>query len=129
MLVSTGGAGLLSTAQDYSRFLEMLRREGELDGKRYLSRKTVELMTHDTLVSAAYQPGQGFGLGFRVTKDPSVMGNLGSVGDYGWGGAYHSTYWVDPELGLTVVYMVQLIPAGGLEEQSKIRALIYSAVE
>ena len=124
-----GGAGLLSTAQDYSRFLEMLRRDGELDGKRYLSRKTVELMTHDTLVSATYQPGQGFGLGFRVTKDPSVMGNLGSVGDYGWGGAYHSTYWVDPELGLTVVYMVQLIPAGGLEEQSKIRALIYSAVE
>lgn len=124
-----GGAGLLSTAQDYSRFLEMLRRNGELDGKRYLSRKTVELMTHDTLVSAAYQPGQGFGLGFRVTKDPSLMGNLGSVGDYGWGGAYHSTYWVDPEQGLTVVYMVQLIPAGGLEEQSKIRALIYSAVE
>ena len=124
-----GGAGLLSTAQDYSRFLEMLRRNGELDGKRYLSRKTVELMTHDSLVSATYQPGQGFGLGFRVTKDPSVMGNLGSVGDYGWGGAYHSTYWVDPDLGLTVVYMVQLIPAGGLEEQSKIRALIYSAVE
>lgn len=124
-----GGAGLLSTAQDYSRFLEMLRRNGELDGRRYLSRKTVELMTHDTLVSATYQPGQGFGLGFRVTKDPSVMGNLGSVGDYGWGGAYHSTYWVDPELGLTVVYIVQLIPAGGLEEQSKIRALIYSAIE
>jgi CubicO group peptidase (beta-lactamase class C family) len=124
-----GGAGLLSTAQDYSRFLEMLRRNGELDGKRYLSRKTVELMTHDTLVSATFQPGQGFGLGFRVTKDPSVMGNLGSVGDYGWGGAYHSTYWVDPELGLTVAYMVQLIPAGGLEEQSKIRALLYSAVE
>lgn len=124
-----GGAGLLSTAHDYTRFLEMLRRGGELDGRRYLSRKTVELMTHDTLVTAPYQPGQGFGLGFRVMLDPSKAGQSGSVGDYGWGGAYHSTYWIDPVEGLTVVYMVQLIPAGGLEEQSKIRSLIYSALE
>lgn len=124
-----GGAGLLSTARDYSRFLEMLREGGTLEGKRYLSPASVDLMSHDTLVSAPFQPGQGFGLGFRVTKDPSLMGNLGSVGDYGWGGAYHSTYWVDPKQGLTVVYMTQLIPAGGLEEQAKIRALIYSALE
>ncbi len=124
-----GGAGLLSTAQDYSRFLEMLRQGGTIDGKRYISRKSVELMSHDTLATATYQPGQGFGLGFRVTKDPSKMGNLGSVGDYGWGGAYHSTYWVDPVENLTVVYMTQLIPAGGLEEQAKIRALIYSALD
>ena len=57
------------------------------------------------------------------------MGNLGSVGDFGWGGAYHSTYWVDPKEDLTVAYMTQLIPAGGLEEQAKIRALIYTALE
>ncbi len=124
-----GGAGLLSTAQDYSRFLEMLRQGGIANGKRYLSRKTVELMTHDTLVSAAYQPGQGFGLGFRIMLDPSKAGQPGSPGDYGWGGAYHSTYWVDPKEGLTVVYMTQIIPAGGLEDQSKIRSLIYSALE
>ena len=124
-----GGAGLLSTAGDYSRFLEMLRQGGTYEGKRYISKKSVELMSHDTLVSATFQPGQGFGLGFRITKDPSVMGNLGSVGDYGWGGAYHSTYWVDPKEDLTVVYMTQLIPADGLEEQTKIRALIYSALE
>ncbi|RYG30798.1 MAG: class C beta-lactamase-related serine hydrolase, partial [Burkholderiales bacterium] len=124
-----GGAGLLSTAGDYSRFLEMLRQGGTADGKRYISRASVELMSHDTLVSAPYQPGQGFGLGFRITKDPSLMGNLGSVGDYGWGGAYHSTYWVDPKEDLTVVYMTQLIPNDGLEEQTKIRALIYSALE
>jgi CubicO group peptidase (beta-lactamase class C family) len=124
-----GGAGLLSTAGDYSRFLEMLRSGGTYEGKRYISRASVELMSHDTLVSAPYQPGQGFGLGFRVTKDPSLMGNLGSVGDYGWGGAYHSTYWVDPKEDLTVVYMTQLIPNDGLEEQAKIRALIYSALE
>ncbi len=124
-----GGAGLLSTAHDYSRFLEMLRQGGVADGKHYLSRKTVELMTHDTLVSATFQPGQGFGLGFRVMLDPSKAGQSGSPGDYGWGGAYHSTYWVDPAEGLTVVYMTQVIPAGGLEDQSKIRALIYSALE
>ena len=124
-----GGAGLLSTAHDYSRFLEMLRQGGVADGKRYLSRKTVELMTNDTLVSATYQPGQGFSLGFRVMLDPSKAGQPGSPGDYGWGGAYHSTYWVDPKEGLTVVYMTQIIPAGGLEDQSKIRSLIYSALE
>ena len=124
-----GGAGLLSTASDYSRFLEILRQGGTVDGKRYISRNSVELMSHDTLVSAPYQAGQGFGLGFRITKDPSKMGNLGSVGDFGWGGAYHSTYWVDPKEDLTVVYMTQLIPAGGLEEQAKIRTLIYSALE
>ncbi len=126
---SSGGAGLLSTAHDYSRFLDMLRQGGAFEGKRYISRNSVELMSHDTLVSARYQAGQGFGLGFRITKDPSLMGNLGSVGDFGWGGAYHSTYWVDPKEDLTVAYMTQLIPAGGLEEQAKIRALIYSALE
>lgn len=125
----SGGAGLLSTAKDYSRFLEMLRRGGELDGKRYLSRKSVELMTSDSLVFATYQPGMGFGLGFRILTDLGKSGQPGSLGEYGWGGAYHSTYWVDPKEGLTVSYMVQLIPDGGLEDQEKIRALIYSAVE
>ena len=124
-----GGAGLLSTARDYSRFLEMLRGGGVFEGKRYLSRKSVELMSKDTLVSAIYQPGLGFGLGFRVVTDLGKFAQPGSVGDYGWGGAYHSTYWVDPAEGLTVVYMTQLIPAGGLEDQQKIRALIYSALE
>lgn len=124
-----GGAGLLSTAGDYSRFLEMLRQGGVADGRRYLSRKSVELMSKDTLVSAAYQPGLGFGLGFRVVTDLGKFAQPGSVGDYGWGGAYHSTYWVDPTEGLTVSYMIQLIPAGGLEDQAKIRALIYSALE
>lgn len=124
-----GGAGLLSTAHDYSRFLEMLRRGGELDGKRYLSRKSVEQMSLNALATATFQPGQGFGLGFRITEEPGKMGNLGSVGDYGWGGAYHSTYWIDPVEGLTVTFMTQLIPAGGLDTQAKLRALIYAAIE
>lgn len=124
-----GGAGLLSTAQDYSRFLEMLRNEGEFEGKRYLSRKSVELMTSDNLVTATFQPGQGFGLGFRIVTDVGKSGQPGSVGDYGWGGAYHSTYWVDPAEGLTVSYMTNIIPAGGIDDQAKLRALIYSALE
>jgi CubicO group peptidase (beta-lactamase class C family) len=125
----SGGAGLLSTAKDYSRFLEMMRRGGELDGKRYISRKSVELMTADNLVFATFQPGMGFGLGFRVVTDLGKTGQPGSKGDYGWGGAYNSTYWVDPKEGLTVSYMVQLIPSGGLEDQDKLRALVYSALE
>lgn len=124
-----GGAGLLSTAGDYSRFLEMLRHGGEFQGKRYLSRKSVELMTSDNLVTAAFQPGQGFGLGFRIVTDVGKSGQPGSKGDYGWGGAYHSTYWVDPAEGLSVSYMTNIIPAGGIEDHAKIRALIYSALE
>jgi len=78
-----GGAGLLSTARDYSRFLEMLRQGGVYKGKRYLSRKSVEQMSLNALSIATFQPGQGFGLGFRITEEPGKMGNLGSVGDYG----------------------------------------------
>jgi CubicO group peptidase (beta-lactamase class C family) len=124
-----GGAGLVSTASDYAKFLEMLRNGGEAGGKRYLSRKSVELMTSNNLVTATYQPGQGFGLGFRIVTELGKSGQPGSVGDYGWGGAYHSTYWVDPSEGLTVTYMTNIIPAGGLEDQAKIRALIYSALD
>ncbi len=124
-----GGAGLLSTAQDYSRFLEMLRNGGDFQGRRYLSRKSVELMTSNHLVTATFQPGQGFGLGFRIVTDVGKSGQPGSVGDYGWGGAYHSTYWVDPAEGLTVSYMTNIIPAGSIEDHAKIRALIYSALE
>ncbi|MFD1787023.1 serine hydrolase domain-containing protein [Sphingomonas floccifaciens] len=124
----SGGAGLLSTAADYSRFLEMLRRGGELDGRRYLSRNSVDLMIADQLVDATYQPGMGFGLGFAVRTDLGKAGEPGAVGDYGWGGAYHSKYWVDPKLRLTVVYMTQLLPAGDIDDHGKLRALVYQAL-
>jgi CubicO group peptidase (beta-lactamase class C family) len=125
----SGGAGVLSTAADYSRFLEMMRRGGQLDGRRYLSPKTVELMTSNHLVNIPYDPGSGFGLGFRVREDVGAAGQPGSVGEYGWGGAYHSTYWVDPEQRMTVAYMVQIIPAGSLDSQAKLRTLIYQALQ
>ena len=129
-VAQSGGAGLLSTARDYGRFLEMLRRGGEFEGRRYLGRKSVELMTADHLVEAKYwTPGAGFGLGFEVIADPGKYGAPASAGAFGWGGAYHSTYWVDPAEGLTVVYLTQLIPAGDIDDQGKLRALIYQAIE
>ncbi|MDZ4761805.1 MAG: serine hydrolase domain-containing protein [Alphaproteobacteria bacterium] len=124
-----GGAGLLSTAADYGKFLEMMRRGGEAGGRRYLSRKTVELMTADHLGDIPYPPGTGFGLGFRVRTDLGENGLPGSEGEFGWGGAYHSQYWVDREEGLTVSYMINLIPAGTIDDIGKLRALIYQAVE
>jgi CubicO group peptidase (beta-lactamase class C family) len=124
----SGGAGLLSTAGDYARFLSMLLNGGELGGKRILSRKSVELMTVDHLAGKSFREGHGFGLGFSVTKDLGASGKPGSVGEYGWGGAYHSTYWVDPKEQLVVVYFTQLIPARGLDDQDKLRALVYQAI-
>lgn len=125
----SGGAGLVSTARDYSRFLRMMLGGGKLDGRRILSRKTVELMTTDHLGGIDFRPGQGFGLGFYVVEDVGLRGAPGSVGEYGWGGAYHSTYWVDPAEDLVVVYMTQLIPAGGLDDHSRLRALVYQAID
>ncbi|MGF7151150.1 CubicO group peptidase (beta-lactamase class C family) [Sphingomonas zeicaulis] len=125
----SGGAGLLSTAADYGRFLEMLRRGGELDGRRYLSRKSVELMTSNHLGDIDYAPGMGFGLGFSIRADVGKAGEPGSAGEFGWGGAYHSTYWIDPKERLTVVYMAQLVPAEGVDDHGKLRALIYQALE
>lgn len=124
----SGGAGIVSTASDYARFLQMLVNGGELDGVRLLSPKSVELMTVDHVGSRYENPGVGFGLGFSVVKDLGARGVPGSVGEFGWGGAYHSTYWVDPREGLVVVYLTQLIPAGGLDDHGKLRALVYQAL-
>jgi CubicO group peptidase (beta-lactamase class C family) len=124
----SGGAGLLSTAADYYRFLQMMLNGGEGNGKRILSRKTVELMTVDHLRGVEFEDGQGFGLGFSVVKDLGARGVPGSVGEFGWGGAYHSTYWVDPKEQLVVVYFTQVIPAGDVDDHGKLRALVYQAL-
>jgi CubicO group peptidase (beta-lactamase class C family) len=124
----SGGAGLLSTATDYARFLQMMLNGGTLDGRRILSRKTVELMTTSHLGDIAYNPGQGFGLGFYVVKDVGARGSSGSEGEFGWGGAYHTTYWVDPREELVVVHLTQLVPAGDVDDQAKVRALVYQAI-
>jgi CubicO group peptidase (beta-lactamase class C family) len=126
----SGGAGLLSTAWDYARFLQMMLNGGELNGNRIISRKTVELMTVSHLGKIPYplDRGTGFGLGFSVAEDLGFRGVPGSEGEFGWGGAYHSAYWVDPCEELVVVYFTQLIPARGLEDHDKLRALVYQAL-
>jgi CubicO group peptidase (beta-lactamase class C family) len=125
----SGGAGLLSTALDYARFLQMMLNGGELAGQRILGRKSVELMTVDHLRDVPFGDGEGFGLGFSVVEDLGARGKPGSVGEFGWGGAYHTSYWVDPAEDLVVVYMTQLIPAGDIDDAEKVRALVYQALE
>jgi CubicO group peptidase (beta-lactamase class C family) len=129
----SGGAGLLSTASDYGRFLSMLLNGGEIEGVRLLSPKTVELMTTNhvgTLFAEAWpgNDGMGFGLGFDVIEDPGASGRYGSPGAFGWGGAYHTTYWVDPEEKLVALLMVQLLPAGESDLQRKFRTLVYQSI-
>jgi CubicO group peptidase (beta-lactamase class C family) len=123
----SGGAGLLSTATDYARFLQMLLNGGELDGVRLLSPTTVKLATVNH-VGTLFGERSGFGLGFEVVEDLGKWGRPGSVGAFGWGGAYHTTYWVDPAQELVVVLMTQLLPADGSNLQDTFRALVYSSI-
>jgi CubicO group peptidase (beta-lactamase class C family) len=125
----SGGAGLVSTAGDYGRFLQMLLNGGELDGVRILSPTSVALMTvdHVTSITGSEAGGTGFGLGFDVIRDLGAYGSPGSVGAYGWGGAYHTTYWVDPVEGLVVAYMTQLRGAAP-DDHARLRALVYQAI-
>ena len=126
----SGGAGLLSTAEDYATFLQMMLNGGEMGQTRILSRKSVELMTVDHIsnIDFPWYNGVGFGLGFSILKDVGSRGTPGTVGEYGWGGAYHSTYWVDPVEELVVVYFTQLIPANGMNDHAKLRTLVYQAI-
>jgi CubicO group peptidase (beta-lactamase class C family) len=126
----SGGAGLLSTAADYAKFLQMMLNKGTLNGVRILAPSTVELMTvsHLGKVDYSWSAGMGFGLGFSVSENLGDRGVPGSVGEFGWGGAYGSTYWVDPKEDMVVVYFKQLIPTNGLDDQNKLRTLIYQAI-
>lgn len=124
----SGGAGLLSTAVDYATFLQMMLNGGELNGKRLLSRTTVDSMTTNHIGGIDFRAGQGFGLGFSIVHDPSALGLPASIGEFGWGGAYHSTYWVDPVEQLVVVYLTQLIPARNIDDHGKLRTLIHQAI-
>ena len=125
----SGGAGLVATPRDYARFLQMMLNGGSLDGQRILSRNSVKLMTANHLRDVDFRPGQGFGLGFAVSTDIGARGVPGSLGEFSWGGAYHTVYWVDPVEELVVVYMTQLLPAMGIDDAARLRALIYQAIE
>ncbi len=123
----SGGAGLSSTASDYARFTSMLLNEGELDGARILSRKSVELMRAPRVDS----DGDGdpeIGLGFWIVTDLGDYGALGSEGAYSWGGAFYTSYWIDPAENLTAVFMAQVYPAD-TDIAERFRTLVYQALE
>jgi CubicO group peptidase (beta-lactamase class C family) len=122
-----GGAGLTSTARDYARFLEMIRRGGAIDGVRILSPRTVALMTTNQVGTLHSPSGLGFGLGFETTDRYGANG-MDSTGAYGWSGAYSSTYRVDPESHLVIVFMVQILP-NTTDLGRKFPTLVYQALE
>ena len=136
----SGGAGISTTADDYLRFCQMLLNGGTLDGKRYLSRTTVALMTSDHLgpkVATPVQPGevlmgvQGytFGLGFMVRQGPGIAGVHGSEGDFAWGGLGGTFFWVDPKEQLIGIMMAQTPGAVRQQYRRMIKTLVYQALD
>jgi CubicO group peptidase (beta-lactamase class C family) len=136
----SGGGGLVSTAGDYLRFCRMLLNGGTLDGVRILSPKTIQLMTINhlpgkrdlpalsrSLFSEAAYEGVGFGLGFATTLDTARTMLPGSVGDYFWGGAASTYFWIDPKEELIVVFMTQLMPSRAYPIRRELRTLVYAA--
>ncbi len=129
----SGGGGMVGTTLDYARFLQMMLNGGTLHGTRLLGRKTVELMTADHLGSIRgapdlLTPGYGFGLGFAVRLTPGIAPMPGSVGQYYWGGAAGTTFWVDPAERLYAVLMIQ---APGQREHYRVlfRDMVYAAID
>lgn len=136
----SGGGGLTGTTADYFRFCEMLRRGGELDGARILGRRTIELMHMNHLAGGrdlstmaigafsetAYE-GVGFGLGFATTLGEVAAGAI-AAGDYYWGGAASTIFWVDPKEDLVAIFMTQLMPSATFNFRGQLKNIIYSAI-
>ncbi len=136
----SGGGGISTTADDYLRFCQMLLNGGSFDGKRYLSRATIALMTSDHLgpkIATPVQPGevlmgvQGytFGLGFMVRQQQGIAGVHGSEGDYAWGGVGGTFFWVDPKEQLVAVMMAQTPGAIRQVYRRMIKTMVYQALE
>ena len=135
-----GGSGLTGTIADYRRFLEMLRRGGELDGVRIIGPRTLDLMRMNHLpggadlsalalgsfAESAYE-GVGFGLGFASSMD-QVRTQSPGIGDYYWGGAASTIFWVDPIEDLVVVFLTQLIPSSTFNFRGQLKSIVYSAI-
>jgi len=137
----SGGGGLVSTAADYFRFCSALLAGGAFDGTRLLGRKTLELMTQNHLpdgrdlsdmatgaFSETTYEGVGFGLGFSVTLDPARAQVVGSPGEYAWGGAASTAFWIDPAEELVVVFMTQFMPSRVFNFRGQLKQLIYGAI-
>jgi CubicO group peptidase (beta-lactamase class C family) len=138
----SGAGGLVSTTRDYVAFCQMLANGGQLDGRRVLGRKTIELMTANHLPGGATLQdlaiggfgeggfeGVGFGLGFAVGLGPAATAMAGSAGEYYWGGAASTAFWVDPTEDLFVVFMTQLFPSIAYPFRAQLRALVYQAID
>jgi CubicO group peptidase (beta-lactamase class C family) len=123
----SGGGGLCSTAEDYFRFCQMMLNGGELNGVRILSRKSVELMSHNHVIGKP--DGNHYGLGFGTTAEAPQLTELGSIGSYNWGGFYYTSFVIDPKEDLIAIFMGQLHPAGRLNLSSKAITLAYQAIK
>jgi CubicO group peptidase (beta-lactamase class C family) len=121
-----GGAGIVSTARDYARFLQMMLNRGEIDGVRILSPRSVDLMTTNQIPGIYAQSGRGFGLGFETVERLGANG-YDSVGSFGWGGAYGSNYLVDPAERVVIVFMINQMP-NRTDVASKFGTLVYQAL-
>jgi CubicO group peptidase (beta-lactamase class C family) len=137
----SGGSGLISTAGDYHRFTQMLLRGGELDGERVLGSRTVRFMAQNHLpdgldlgeLSAGgftemTLDGVGFGLGFAVIEDPVAARLPSNLGEYSWGGAASTAFWVDPAEEVTAMFFTQLFPSSTYPLRTELRQLVYSAL-
>jgi CubicO group peptidase (beta-lactamase class C family) len=122
----SGGAGLNSTAMDYARFCQMLLDGGKLGNVRILSRKSVELMTHDQLGKIA--PDRDFGLGFGIDGIKAPLVELGTPGEFNWAGFFYTAFSIDPKEQMIVVFMGQLHPAGDLRLDHQVHELAYQAI-
>jgi CubicO group peptidase (beta-lactamase class C family) len=137
----SGGGGLVGPARDYHRFTQMLLGRGAYDGVRLLGSRTVDFMTRNQLPDGARlesfgRPlfaetpfeGTGFGLGFSVVEDPVALHGLASKGEYGWGGAASTAFWVDPAQEITALFFTQLLPSGTYPLRAQLRMLVQQAL-
>jgi CubicO group peptidase (beta-lactamase class C family) len=133
----SGGGGMMSTIGDYARFVRMIANGGTLDGKRYLSPKTVAYMGSNHIgpgagvVPGPYYlpgPGFGFGLGFAVRTEAGISPMEGSVGEMSWSGAAGTTFWIDPKEDMFVVFMSQTVSQRG-RIRVALKNLVYGAFE
>ena len=138
----SGGGGLIGTIADYHRFTAMLLGEGKLDGARIIAPKTLDLMTANhlpggvdlsqistSLFSESTNAGSGFGLGFACVTDPARTLIPASKGEFYWGGAYSTAFFVDPVEGITMVFMTQVYPSSAYPIRRQLKTMIYAALE